>query len=395
MKNQFKNIITAVLAFTVAVSAAACTGADTSTVSSETASEAAAAVIKVGANITPHAEILEQAKPILAEKGITLEIVQLEDSVTPNTGVIEGSLDANYFQHVPYLEQFNSENGSDLVSIGAIHYEPFGIYAGKTNDLSKLEDGAVVAVPNNVTNEARALLLLDDLGYIKLDPNAGIAATPADITDNPKNISFKEVEAAQVPNVLQDVDYAIINSNYAIEAGINPVKDSLGIEGSASAYGNVLVVKEGSENEPKILALKAALESQQVVDFINEKYDGAVVSVVENPTDGYSADIDYGKLKGETITVAASPTPHAEILAVVADILKEKDITVDIKEYTDYVQPNNVVDSGEIDANYFQHIPYLDDFNAENGTKLVSVSTIHVEPLGLYGGKQSTTDALK
>ena len=265
------------------------------------------------------------------------------------------------------------------------------VFAGCSNNSKSVE----IAIPNDTTNEARALLLLDDLGYIKLDPNAGITATPADITENPKNISFKEVEAAQVPNVLQDVDYAIINSNYAIEAGINPVKDSLGIEGSASAYGNVLVVKEGNENEPKILALKAALESQQVVDFINEKYDGAVVSVVENPTDGYSSDIDYDKLKGQTITVAASPTPHAEILAIVADILKAKDITVDIKEYTDYVQPNNVVDSGEIDANYFQHVPYLDDFNAENGTKLAAVSTIHVEPLGLYGGKQSTTDALK
>lgn len=265
------------------------------------------------------------------------------------------------------------------------------VFAGCSNNSNSIE----IAIPNDTTNEARALLLLDNLGYIKLDPSAGITATPADITENPKNISFKEVEAAQVPNVLQDVDYAIINSNYAIEAGINPVKDSLGIEGSASAYGNVLVVKEGNENDQKILALKNALESQQVVDFINDKYDGAVVSVVEAPTDGYSSDIDYDKLKGETITVAASPTPHAEILAVVADILKEKGITVDIKEYTDYVQPNNVVDSGEIDANYFQHVPYLDDFNAENGTKLVAVSTIHVEPLGLYGGKQSTLDVLK
>ena len=192
------------------------------------------------------------------------------------------------------------------------------VFAGCSNNSKSVE----IAIPNDTTNEARALLLLDDLGYIKLDPNAGITATPADITENPKNISFKEVEAAQVPNVLQDVDYAIINSNYAIEAGINPVKDSLGIEGSASAYGNVLVVKEGNENEPKILALKAALESQQVVDFINEKYDGAVVSVVENPTDGYSSDIDYDKLKGQTITVAASPTPHAEILAIVADLPK-------------------------------------------------------------------------
>ena len=252
-----------------------------------------------------------------------------------------------------------------------------------------------IAIPNDTTNEARALLLLEELGYIKLKDGAGITATPKDIAENPKNIEFKEVEAAQVPNAKQDVDYAVINSNYAIEAGLNPVKDSLGIEGSASAYGNILVVKEGRKKEPKLLALKAALESQKVVDFINKKYDGSVVSVVANPTDGYDSSIDYNAIKGEKITIAASPTPHAEILAVVKDILKEKDITLDIKEYTDYVQPNNVVNSGELDANYFQHLPYLEDFNAENGTKLVSIATIHVEPLGLYGGKQTTVDALK
>lgn len=252
-----------------------------------------------------------------------------------------------------------------------------------------------IAIPNDTTNEARALLLLEELGYIKLKDGVDITATPKDIADNPKNIEFKEVEAAQVPNAKQDVDYAVINSNYAIEAGLNPVKDSLGIEGSASAYGNILAVKEGKEKEPKLLALKAALESQQVIDFINKKYDGSVVSVVANPTDGYDSSIDYNAIKGETITIAASPTPHAEILAVVKDILKKKDITLDIKEYTDYVQPNNVVNSGELDANYFQHLPYLKDFNAENGTKLVSIATIHVEPLGLYGGKQTTVDALK
>lgn len=264
-------------------------------------------------------------------------------------------------------------------------------FAGCSSTPEKL----TIAIPNDTTNEARALLLLEELGYIKLKDGAGITATPKDIAENPKNIEFKEVEAAQVPNAKQDVDYAIINSNYAIEAGLNPVKDSLGIEGSASAYGNILVVKEGNENEPKLLALKAALESQKVVDFIKEKYNGSVVSVVEKPTNGYDDTIDYAALKGEKITVAASPTPHAEILSVVKDILKEKDITLDIKEYTDYVQPNNVVDSGELDANYFQHLPYLEDFNAENGTKLVSIATIHVEPLGLYGGKQTTVDALK
>ena len=255
--------------------------------------------------------------------------------------------------------------------------------------------GITIAVPNDTTNEARALLLLEDLGYIKLKDGAGITATILDIAENPHNIEFKEVEAAQLPNVLPDVDYAIINSNYAIEAKLNPTKDALAIEGSSSAYGNILAVKEGNENSDLIKALLAALESQAVADFIAEKYDGAVVSVVDNPTDGFDATVDYAALAGQTVSVAASPTPHAEILAVAKDILAQKDITLEIKEFTDYVQPNNVVESGEIDANYFQHVPYLDDFNKENGTHIVSVAAIHVEPLGLYGGKQTTLDAIK
>ena len=256
-------------------------------------------------------------------------------------------------------------------------------------------DTIKIAVPNDTTNESRALLLLQDLGYITLDENAGITATIKDITDNPYNIEFSEVEAAQLPNVLQDVDYAIINSNYAIAADINPVKDSLAIEGSSSAYGNILAVKEGNENSDKIKALKAALESKQVADFIADTYGGSVVSVVENPGDGFDSSVDYAALSGQTITVAASPAPHAEILKIAKDILAEKNITLDIIEYTDYVQPNNVVESGEVDANYFQHVPYLDDFNAENGTHIVSVSTVHVEPMGLYGGQQTSLDALK
>ena len=256
-------------------------------------------------------------------------------------------------------------------------------------------DTIKIAGPNDTTNESRALLLLQDLGYITLDENAGITATIKDITDNPYNIEFSEVEAAQLPNVLQDVDYAIINSNYAIAADINPVKDSLAIEGSSSAYGNILAVKEGNENSDKIKALKAALESKQVADFIADTYGGSVVSVVENPGDGFDSSVDYAALSGQTITVAASPAPHAEILKVAKDILAEKNITLDIIEYTDYVQPNNVVESGEVDANYFQHVPYLDDFNAENGTHIVSVSTVHVEPMGLYGGQQTSLDALK
>ena len=252
-----------------------------------------------------------------------------------------------------------------------------------------------IAIPNDTTNEARALLLLQDNGIITLKDGAGITATIQDIAENPKNIEFKEVEAAQLPNVLQDVDYAIINSNYALPAGLNPVEDSLLIEGSSSAYGNILAVKEGNENEPKIKALVAALTSQKVADFIAETYGGAVISTVENPGDGFDPDLDYASLAGTEITVAATPSPHAEVLAVAKEILAEKDITLTIKEFTDYVQPNNVVESGEIDANYFQHVPYLDDFNAQNGTHIVSVAVIHVEPLGLYGGKQTTLDALK
>ena len=252
-----------------------------------------------------------------------------------------------------------------------------------------------IAVPNDTTNEARALLLLADNGYIKLKDGAGITATVNDIVENPLNIEFKEVEAAQLPNVLKDVDYAVINSNYAIPADLNPVEDSLLIEGSSSAYGNILAVKEGNEENGKTKALIAAVESQKVVDFINEKYGGAVVPLIDNPTDGFDSTVDYGALAGETITVAATPSPHAEILEIAKEILAEKNITLDIKEFTDYVQPNNVVDSGEVDANYFQHLPYLEDFNAQNGTHVVSVAVIHVEPMGLYGGKQTTLDALK
>ena len=251
-----------------------------------------------------------------------------------------------------------------------------------------------IAVPNDTTNEARALLLLQENGIIKLKDGVGITATKNDIEENPYNVEIVEAEAAQLPNQLQDVDYAVINSNYAISAGLNPVNDSLLIEGSASAYANILTVKEGNETSPKALALKAALESKQVADFITEKYAGSVVSVVENPTDGYDASVDYDALKGETITVAASPTPHAEILEVAKEILAAKDITLDIQVFNDYVVPNTVVEDGTVDANYFQHLPYLEDFNAQNGTHIVSISAVHVEPMGLYGGKQTTLDAV-
>jgi len=252
-----------------------------------------------------------------------------------------------------------------------------------------------IAVPNDTSNEARALLLLESLGYIEVDDAAGITATIQNITKNTKNIEFVELAAAQLPRVLDEVDYAIINSNYAIDAGINPVEKALAMEGAASAYSNILAVKEGNEKEPKILALLAALQSQEVKDFIDSKYAGSVVSTAENITDGYDATLDYAALKGVEITVAATPAPHAEILEIAKEILAKKDITLTINVFDDYVLPNSVVESGEIDANYFQHVPYLDSFNAEKGTHIVSVAPIHVEPMGIYGGKQTSLDALK
>ena len=251
-------------------------------------------------------------------------------------------------------------------------------------------DKIKVAVPNDTTNEARALTLLEKNGFFKLKADAGLTATAKDIEENPLNVTVDEVEAAQVPNVLQDEDYAVINSNYAISAGLDPMTDALAMEDGTSAYVNVLVCKEGNENEPKIKALVAALESQQVKDYMDENYKGAVVSVVENPTDGYDSSIDYDALNGQTVSCAATPAPHCEVLEVCKDILAAKGITLDIQEYDDYIIPNNVVEDGTVDTNYFQHQPYLDDFNAEHGTHLVTVAGIHVEPMGIYGGKQDS-----
>jgi D-methionine transport system substrate-binding protein len=293
MKNKFISaIVSAALLFTLAGCSAQ--GSGTAVAADEVTTTSAAqeantenteaaqenVVLKVGANITPHAEILEQAKPILAEKGITLEIVRLEDSITPNTGVIEGSLDANYFQHVPYLDQFNQENGSTLVSVGAIHYEPFGIYAGKTTDLKALPDGAIVAVPNNVTNEARALLLLAQEGIIKLKDDAGITATVEDIVENPKNIQFKELAPEQLVAALPDVDVAVINGNYAIEGGLH-VSQALAVEANdglaAQTYGNIIATSADKADDPAIKTLVEVLQGPEISAYIKATYDGAVV----------------------------------------------------------------------------------------------------------------------
>lgn len=265
---------------TVGSSAAASSGTASASVS---ASSSAMTVLRVAASPTPHAEILAQVKDDLAKQGIDLQVTEYDDYIVPNTAVEEGDEDANYFQHQPYLDQFNKENGTHLVSVGAIHYEPFGIYPGKTKSLSDLADGATVGVPNDTTNEARALQLLQAQGLIKLKDDAGLNATPNDIVENPKNLQFKELEAAMIPNVTSEVDIAVINGNYALEAGFSSAKDALALEDAnseaAQTFANIIVVKEGHENDPAIQALVKALQSDKVRDYINNTYNGNVLPV--------------------------------------------------------------------------------------------------------------------
>ncbi|MCF0131400.1 MAG: MetQ/NlpA family ABC transporter substrate-binding protein [Pseudobutyrivibrio sp.] len=238
-------------------------------------------VIKIAASPTPHAEILEQVKPLLAEKGYDLQVTVFEDYVIPNEVVESGEFDANYFQHVPYLDSFNEEKGTHLVDAGQIHYEPFGIYAGTKTDLAELADGDIIAVPNDTTNEARALLLLQDNGIIKLADGVGLTATVKDIVENPYNIELKELEAAQIARVVPEVSYVVLNGNYAIEAGYIVSKDALAYEKSnstaAKTYVNIIAVKEGNENNEGIKALVEILKSDDIKKYINEKYEGAVI----------------------------------------------------------------------------------------------------------------------
>ncbi len=238
--------------------------------------------LKVGATPAPHAEVLEVAKKLLAEQGIELEIVQFTDYVMPNTSTEDGSIDANYFQHITYMNNFNEENGTHLVSVAEIHYEPFALYAGKVADVNSLPDGAQIGVPNDATNEARALLLLEQECLITLKEGAGINATKLDIVDNPHNLDIVEMEAAQLPVRLADLDMAVINGNYAIDAGLS-LDDALAIEAAdgaaATAYVNVLSVKEGNEDNEAIQALVEALQSDEVRSYIEETYAGAVVPV--------------------------------------------------------------------------------------------------------------------
>ncbi len=241
--------------------------------------------ITIAASPTPHAEILEKAKEILAEEGWDLEITEFEDYVQPNLVVDSGEMDANYFQHIPYLDNFNEEQGTDLVNAGGIHYEPFGIYPGTKSSLDELEEGDTIAVPNDTTNEARALLLLQDNGVITLKADAGLTATVYDIEENPLNIQIEELEAAQVSRVKDEVAFVVLNGNYALEAGFSVGQDSIAYETSdseaAKTYVNVIAVKNGNENNEGIVALVNALKSDEIRSFINETYDGAVIPFEE------------------------------------------------------------------------------------------------------------------
>ena len=290
-----KKLLALTLALVLCLGLAACgggtstdtdTNADTSS-DADTNGDATAngetITLTVGATPNPHAEILAQVKDDLAAEGIDLVVKEYSDYVVPNTAVEEGDLDANYFQHTPYMEKFNQENGTHLVSVGKIHYEPMGIYPGLTKTLEELPDGATIAVPNDATNEARALQLLAAQGLIELKEDAGLNATPNDITSNPKNLQFKELEAAMLPQTASEVDLSVINSNFAMEGGMNPATDSLASEDAdseaAQTFANIIAVKEGHENDPAIQALVKALQSDKVKEYIEKTYSGAVVAV--------------------------------------------------------------------------------------------------------------------
>ena len=247
---------------------------------SETKSEDGKTVLKVGATPVPHAELLNFVKPQLAKEGVDLQIIEFSDYVKPNLSLNDKEIDANFFQHIPYLESFNEEKGTHLVNAGGIHYEPFGLYPGTETSLDNI-DNATIAVPNDTTNEARALLLLQDNGYITLKDGVGLTATTKDIVENPHNITFVELEAAQVPRTLPEVSFGVLNGNYAMEAGLTVADDALLYESddseAAATYVNVIAVKEGNENLPKIKALVDTLKSDEIKQFINDNYNGGVI----------------------------------------------------------------------------------------------------------------------
>jgi len=242
---------------------------------------AANTTLRIGATPTPHAEILEQVKPLLEEKGVTLEITVFTDFVQPNLALDGGDLDANFFQHVPYMNSFNTERGTNIVAVDQVHYEPMGLYPGRSDSLEDIQDGAIIAIPNDVTNGARALLLLESAGLITLDPNAGVAATVRDITENEKNLDIVEMEAALIPRALPDVDFAVLNGNFALQADLSVANDALVYEDpnslAAETYANVIAVNAGNEQNEAILKLIEVIHSVEIRDFIFNQYQGAVL----------------------------------------------------------------------------------------------------------------------
>jgi D-methionine transport system substrate-binding protein len=288
MNGKKLSIITAAFVFALAAMLSGCgnSGKDAAQPGAAPAQGtegAKAKILRIGATPAPHAEILKFLVPKLKEKGIDLQVKEFTDYVLPNTALQNKELDANYFQHVPYLDDFNKKNNTQLIPIVAVHFEPLGLYPGKTRSIDALKKGDVIAVPNDTTNEARALLLLESAGLIKVKPDAGLNATPKDITDNPRKLVIKELEAAQIARSLPDVNMAVINGNYAIEAKLSVAKDALRSEGkdslAAKTFANVIVVKSGDENRQEITALKEAAATKDVKDFIEQKYQGAVVPV--------------------------------------------------------------------------------------------------------------------
>ena len=274
---KFAALIASLLLVVFAV--AGCGSDNKQAASSSSSSSSQGKVLKVGATAVPHAEILEVVKPLLAKEGIDMQIVEFSDYVQPNLALNDKELDANFFQHAPYLENFMSEHSDvKLANAGGIHIEPMGIYSKKIKSLNELKDGASIALPNDPTNGGRSLLLLEKAGLLKLKDGVGVKATVQDITENPKHLQFKEVEAAQVPRTLDDVDAAVINTNFAMQVNLVPTKDALLMEDSTSPYVNIVAVRAGDESRPEIQALMKALKSDEVKQFINDKYKGAVVS---------------------------------------------------------------------------------------------------------------------
>ncbi len=343
--------------------------------------------VVVGASAVPHAEVLEFVREDLAAEGYALEVKIFDDYVLPNTALQDGELDANYFQHTPYLNSFNASNGTDLVSVGAIHYEPFGIYSESVTDLKDVPAGATILVPADDSNMTRALLLLQQEGLIKLPESASVenGVTQLDIEDD-GGFTIAPVQADTLSAQLKNSDegtLAVINLNYALDAGYK-TDDALALEDAsgdaAQTYANIIAVKVGNEENPGVQALLKVLQTEKVAKYLSESF-GCVAA--------FETAAEPKEIVG-TVVVGASAVPHAEVLEFVKDDLAAEGYELDIKIFDDYVLPNTALQDGELDANYFQHTPYLNSFNASNGTDLVSVGAIHYEPFGIYS--ESVTD---